>query len=191
MGQYGGTCAKSNILCLLDCGFIMGQQVYEQPGAEGVEVEMTKEELQQLILIMGTITVISFILVITLSSIIIVFIWFSQKQLTRRCYCSKLETAPCAQGKTIQHEKDITRDYEKNYIGENEIRGNNLKTNVMPVRMFEVNLGPYNRNKNLIVNPLPAVQPYPQTNWARKSLMKKIAQSLSQFIQKLTKKILK
>jgi len=76
MGQYGGTCAKSNILCLLNCGFIMGKQVYEQPGAEGVEVEMTKEELQQLILIMGTITVISFILVITLSSIIIVFIWY-------------------------------------------------------------------------------------------------------------------
>merc|ERR1712130_1074915 len=122
--------------------------------------EMTKEELQQLILIMGTITVISFILVITLSSIIIVFIWFSQKQLTRRCYCSKLETAPCAKGKTIQHEKDITRDYEKNYISENEIRGNNLKTNVESVEKFQVNHGLY---KNLIVNPLPAVQPYPQT----------------------------
>ena len=54
----------------------MGQPVYVQHGAQEMGAEMTKEEMQQLILIMGTITVISFILVITLSSIIIVFIWY-------------------------------------------------------------------------------------------------------------------
>jgi len=135
--------------------------------------EITKEEMQQLILLMGTITVISFILVITLSSIIIVFIWFSQKELNRRCYCSNLKTTS-TKGKTIQHEKDITRDYEKNYISENEIRGNNLKTNVESVEKFQVNHGLY---KNLIVNPLPAVQPYLQVSVPEHNLLPAVNKS--------------
>ena len=98
---------------------------------------------------------------------------FSQKQLTRRCYCSKLETTPCARGKAFQHEKDIKRDYEKKDISENDIRGNNLKTNVETIRMFE----PFNRSKNLIVNPLPAVQPYPQVSVPEHNLLPAVNKS--------------
>ena len=75
--QYGGICKQRNIWRVLVSDINnMGQPVYIQDSAEEMRPEMTKEEMQQLILIMGTITVISFILVITLSSIIIVFIWY-------------------------------------------------------------------------------------------------------------------
>ena len=84
-----------------------------------------------------------------------------------------METTPCARGKAFQHEKDIKRDYEKKDISENDIRGNNLKTNVETIRMFE----PFNRSKNLIVNPLPAVQPYPQVSVPEHNLLPAVNKS--------------
>ena len=53
------------------------------------------------------------------------------------------------------------------------MRGNNLKTNVKTIRLFE----PFNCSKNLIVSPLPAVQPYPQVTLPEHNLLPAVNKS--------------
>jgi len=110
---------------------------------------ISDDQIRQLLIFMGTITIISFVLVIALVTIFIFFIWYSRTRLHRPCGCT--------------HSHDKQRHPETRTSGDRSVQpqpmssprsGPNLG---QPVKMLVVGPGQFQSrsHKNVIVNPLP------------------------------------
>jgi len=114
--------------------------------AEQQQQVISDEQIRQLLIFMGTITVISFVLVIALITVFIAFIWYSR---------SRLQGCACHRGVKKQGDKELELE------GGSALR--HAPHPLQPpdhhtVKMFAVEPGQFQlkrSHKNVIVNPLP------------------------------------
>eukprot|EP00090_Calanus_glacialis_P015214 TRINITY_DN24066_c0_g1_i3.p1 TRINITY_DN24066_c0_g1~~TRINITY_DN24066_c0_g1_i3.p1 ORF type:complete len:237 (-),score=31.85 TRINITY_DN24066_c0_g1_i3:14-724(-) len=108
---------------------------------------VSNDQIRQLLIFMGSITVISLILVIILLTILVLFIWYLRKLRNHNCRCSK--------SKSSSKELDMQiRNTEINYMESNISAG-------QPVKMASVHSETHQKlrgNKNVTVNPWSAVK---------------------------------
>merc|ERR1711990_141341 len=116
--------------------------------AEQQQQVISDDQIRQLLIFMGTITVISFVLVIALITVFIAFIWFSRSRL-QGCSCHN-------RGK----EKELGGGGGElgGAVGQQgHLRHHGLSSGPHTVKMFAVDPGQFQlrSHKNVIVNPLP------------------------------------
>lgn len=102
---------------------------------------ISDDQIRQLLIFMGTITVISFVLVIALVTIFIAFIWYSRTRLHRSCGCNHDHDKQRRSQETQGH-KDEGFQIPRASLGQ-------------PVKMFVVHPGQFQlrgTHKNVIVN---------------------------------------
>lgn len=112
-------------------------------GSRDVKTEtINEEQIRQLLIFMGTITIISFVLVITLITIFIAFIWYNRTRLHKPC------------GYTHDHDKQRqeARPHQHQSVPLPAPLGQPVKMFVVHPRQFQSR----SCHKNVIVNPLPS-----------------------------------